>query len=366
METKEYGRNEWFAMGRYKKKWHLALLSAGILAALTLGAAAPRAVFAEDYDDEGGSCSLGAEGLDNGGYRAKHVAAGIEDDDAVNVGQLKSYQTEVKGDGAIEVTKTEAEDGHAIYTVKGGGGAEYTAGDNVTISEEHVISAKDTALESGDNGLTLSGKTLKLSVKDTAGNEVTGSADLSALADGNTTYTLTSENGDSGATLTLLGSDGNKQTVTVPEAEVKGDGAIEVTRTKADDGHAIYTVKGGAVYTAGDNVTISDDHVISAKDTRNTVAAGDYISVTEKKNDDGSLAYTVSAKAEGNVAEGDKGLVTGGTVYSETRSAADRNVIRKGNTAGENITALDKKNRRPGRRDFQYQQQRDKHGRVHQ
>ena len=42
-------------------------------------------------------------------------------------------------------------------------------------------------LVGGSNGLSLSGKTLSMSVKDTAGNEVKGSVDLSSVADGNDT-----------------------------------------------------------------------------------------------------------------------------------------------------------------------------------
>jgi len=46
---------------------------------------------------------------------------------------------------------------------------------------------------------------------------------------------------------------------------------------------------------------------------------------------------------EGKVAKGDKGVVTGDTVYNETRVKKDGNYIKKGNTAAENITALDNK-----------------------
>lgn len=46
---------------------------------------------------------------------------------------------------------------------------------------------------------------------------------------------------------------------------------------------------------------------------------------------------------EGKVAKGDKGVVTGDTVYNEVRVKKDGNYIKKGNTAAENITALDNK-----------------------
>ncbi len=77
-------------------------------------------------------------------------------------------------------------------------------------------------------------------------------------------------------------------------------------------------------------------------DTRNTVQAGDHVNVAEAKNTDGSSTYTVSVKADGEIANGNTGIVTGDTVYQETRVKQDGNYIKAENTAGENITALDR------------------------
>ena len=77
-------------------------------------------------------------------------------------------------------------------------------------------------------------------------------------------------------------------------------------------------------------------------DTRNTVAAGDHISLKEDAQADGSTKYTVSVKTDGKVAPGDTGIVTGDTVYRETRTASDGFVTKSSATAGENILALDK------------------------
>ena len=55
--------------------------------------------------------------------------------------------------------------------------------------------------------------------------------------------------------------------------------------------------------------------------------------------------YAVNVTANGAVASGDTGIVTGGTVYdalqAEARPAADGNYITTANTAGANLTALD-------------------------
>lgn len=78
-----------------------------------------------------------------------------------------------------------------------------------------------------------------------------------------------------------------------------------------------------------------------ARDTRNTVQAGTHVQVDETPNADGSSTYTVSVKADGKVENGNTGIVTGGTVYNETRTTADGTYTKVSNTAGENIMALD-------------------------
>ena len=80
---------------------------------------------------------------------------------------------------------------------------------------------------------------------------------------------------------------------------------------------------------------------VSTKDTRNTVKAGENVTLDTKDNADGSHEYTVNVKADGKVAASDTKLVSGDTVYNETRVQKDGNYIKQANTAGENLTALD-------------------------
>lgn len=183
-----------------------------------------------------------------------NVAAGTQDTDAVNVAQLKS----------------------ALSGAKDG---------------------NDT-LKSDTNALKLNGNTLSMSVTDTAGNEVSGSVDLSKFAqavDTNTTYTLTGQaNQDNMTTITLEDNNGKKNSVTV-----------------------------------------------ATKDTRNTVKAGENVTLDTKDNADGSHEYTVHVKADGKVEAGNTKIVSGGTVYNETRVAKDGTFVKQSNTAGENLSALD-------------------------
>lgn len=234
--------------------------------------------------DPGMQVSVGAAGKER---QIKHVGAGeisVDSTDAINGSQLFAVASKMQE--AATAAKTTVE-----------------AGDNVTVtqgpnSNSYTISAKDTTLKEGNSALKLSGKTLSMEIEDTSGKKVTGSVDLAAIAgevDTNTTYTMTgTENTDNTTTISLEGSDGKKQSVTV-----------------------------------------------ATKDTRNTVKAGTNVTVDEAANADGSSTYTVNVKADGKVEAGNTGIVNGGTVYNETRVTKDGNYVKKDNTAGQNLSALD-------------------------
>ena len=222
------------------------------------------------------------------------VAAGSEDTDAVNVAQLKKVEATaaaaktnvtagknvtVEHDTATNTYKISAKDTYttgATYdaTTKK---LKFTQNDdtkNYEVDMSGLADGNDT-LVSGSNALTLNGKELSMKIKDTAGNEVTGRVDLSAIAgqiDTNTTYTMSgTQNADNTTTISLKGSDGKENKVTV-----------------------------------------------ATKDTRNTV------------------------KADGKVEDGNTKIVSGNTVYHETHVKNDGNYVKKDNSAGDNLTILDK------------------------
>jgi len=78
----------------------------------------------------GNPVSLTNNGLDNGGNKITNVADGVADSDAANVQQVKAARTEVKaGTNIASVDKTQANDGHDIYTVNAKGTTVSGAGD---------------------------------------------------------------------------------------------------------------------------------------------------------------------------------------------------------------------------------------------
>ena len=246
------------------------------------------------------------------------VAAGSEDTDAVNVAQLKKVEATaaaaktnvtagknvtVEHDTATNTYKISAKDTYttgATYdaTTKK---LKFTQNDdtkNYKVDMSGLADGNDT-LVSGSNALTLNGKELSMKIKDTAGNEVTGRVDLSAIAgqiDTNTTYTMSgTQNADNTTTITLKGSDGKENKVTV-----------------------------------------------ATKDTRNTVKAGENVTLDTAPNTFGGTEYTVNVKADGKVEDGNTKIVSGNTVYHETHVKNDGNYVKKDNSAGDNLTILDK------------------------
>lgn len=202
-------------------------------------------------------------------------------------------------DAAVSVGKADGSMTRQITGVAAGTNA--TDAVNVAQLKQAVAGAKDgnDTLQSDKNALTLKDNKLSMSVKDTAGNEVSGSVDLSQLAqavDTNTTYKLTGqENKDNNTTtITLEDNNGKRNSVTV-----------------------------------------------ATKDTRNTVKAGENVTLDTKDNADGSHEYTVNVKADGKVEAGSTKVVSGDTVYNETRVKRDGTYVKVSNTAGENLSALD-------------------------
>ena len=226
-----------------------------------------------------------------------NVAAGATDTDAVNVAQLKKA---VAGAADGNDTLVSGSNGLSLSGKTLSMSVKDTAGNEVkgSVDLSSVADGNDTLVRD-NNALTLNGKELSMKIKDTAGNEVKGSVDLSAIAgqiDTNTTYTMSgTQNADNTTTITLKGSDGKANKVTV-----------------------------------------------ATKDTRNTVKAGENVTLDTAVNTFGGTEYTVNVKADGKVENGNTKIVSGNTVYHETHVKNDGNYVKKENSAGDNLTILDK------------------------
>ena len=345
-----------------------AKANAGV--ALGEGAVADTAAEVAGYDPKTGKASTettptwksvkGAVSVGNADATRQitNLAAGTNDTDAVNVAQLKAVQN-------IAAAKTTIE-----------------AGDNITVAPgatagSYKISATDTTLEANTNALSLDGSKLSLSVKDTAGNKVTGSVDLKSIQDAvdtDTTYTMTgTENAaDNTTTISLKDNAGKEQKVTVAtkdtntyttggtydankkklvftQSDPSKNYEVDVSKMISDvvNTDTTYTLEGEENDNNTTTIFLKDSNgkkqqvTVATKDTRNTIVDSDTVTVEAKAQEDGSNEYKLNVKADGKIEKGNTGIVTGGTVYSETRIEKDGNYIKAGNTAGQNLTALD-------------------------
>ncbi|MFR3115512.1 MAG: YadA-like family protein [Dialister sp.] len=270
-----------------------------------------------------GAVSVGNTGL-AATRQITNVAAGKEDTDAVNVAQLKK-----------------------VAAMAGSATVDMEAGNNVTVTKDtntgkYKIAAADTTLKQDTNALSLSNGKLKLSLEDTKGNKVTGSVDLNTIqgaAGAGKTYTMTGteDSANNTTTIALKDNNGNEQKVTVATKDTN----TYTTEATYDAGSKKLTFK------RNDNKTYDVDLSGIAGsvtgDTRNTITESDTIAVDDtNKNADGSINYTLNVKTKGEVKQGDKSIVSGGTVYKETRVQKDGKYVKKDKTAGDNLSALDK------------------------
>ncbi|MDY6083745.1 MAG: YadA-like family protein [Dialister sp.] len=82
-------------------------------------------------------------------------------------------------------------------------------------------------------------------------------------------------------------------------------------------------------------------NVAQLKAVQSRIFAGEHVEIITIGESDKSTTYIVSVDANGEVEKDNDGIVTGGTVYNETRIAQDGAYTLVANTAGQNITALD-------------------------
>ena len=236
-----------------------------------------------------------------------NVAAGSEDTDAVNVAQLKDAVKSMK-DSVTEglESKVDADAGNLTD-------------ENVAAWQTKLGNGKN---EAGNTGL-VTGDTLNKALD---GLNLDGN--LANKADKNAGNL---EDADKEAWRAALGGG------TVAKGDKKFVDGDTVAAALENMGGQVT----GKANTSLDNITDAGKTVI--KDLAKgavKVADGEHTTVrTEEKG--GVVTYKVDVKADGKVAKDDKGIVTGGTVYAETRPEQDGKYVKKDNRAGQNFTALD-------------------------
>ena len=212
--------------------------------------------------------------------------------------------------------------------------------DNNGNEQKVTVATKDTNTYTTGATYDAATKKLKFAQNDPAKNyEIDVSAMLNDVVDTDTTYTMTGTEDSTNNTTTIALKDnkGNEQKVTVATKDTN----TYTTGATYDAGSKKLT------FTRNDNQTYDVDFsgVVGSVtgDTRNTIAESSTIAVDgTNTNADGSINYKLNVKTDGKVEKDNTGIVTGGTVCKETRIEKDGKYIKKDNTAGQNLSALDK------------------------
>ena len=287
------------AIGTASRTYEYGSVAVGPNARVVRGIDNSVAIGMDSWAEEEGVVSFGTAAKNDDPEKTRrllHVTAGIDDTDAVNVSQLREAVA-----GA-------------------GGGATYTAGNGIEISNDNAISAKaGTNVTIDNNGINV------------VGNGVINEGNA-GLISGGTLYNEVN-----------VASDGNY--IIVGDTTAQNLGKLD-TAIKNVDNSSIksMTANGTTVtYTKGDGTT----GTFTTQDTNTEYTAGNGLELTgtEFKAKAGTNVTVdgngISVAGNGTVASGNTGLVSGGTVFGETRVASDGNYIEATNTASQNLVALD-------------------------
>ena len=235
----------------------------------------------------------------------------------------------------------------------------------ITVSASKTVALGYNAQAEKDEGVALGSDSIASIDKDATGANPMGvtisAADLNSATWKSKAAAVSVGSSADGITRQITNvAAGTKPTDAVNVAQLEtlkvevAEGSNIKVEKDVSNGYTIYTIstKEYDIKPGNANVTVDSveeenkiTYTVGAEGGGGTpveVLAGDNVEV-KKGTEGNTTTYTISTKAEGAVLAGDTKAVSGDTVYKETRVQQDGNYIKKDNTAGENITALDEK-----------------------
>ena len=257
--------------------------------------------------------------------RIINVRAGVNDTDAVNVSQLKNAQTHFYSVNSTDAAKGNynndgAKDANSLaagVNALAKGADSVAVGVNAT-AQNNAIAVGNSA-KAGNTGIAL------------GMNAHAGYGQNMALG-----YYASVADGVRNSTALGYGSQVTKRDILSSDGS---DGVISVGRAVGQSGEKGMTRR---IINVRAGVKGTDAAAVSQL---TELKAGDHVTITDgaELNDKGQVVKTISAVADGKIAKGDTGLLSGGAVYSEVHVDSDGNYIRSGNTVAGNLEALDGK-----------------------
>ena len=243
------------------------------------------------------------------GYnRLVKIADGVDAHDAVTVGQLNKAISDV------------------------GGGSSYTAGSDIDISSANAISVKKAGtIASGDTGLVTGGTVY--STTNALNTQInTTSQEVEKLSDKISTYGKTITSISSSVTGAISNMKNNQANfVDTSLSNISSDGR-DVIKQVVRDVLAANTASIASTTASAKANLLKASFMAAPMRAPASLSAGDHVTIS---------GNTISVDADGTVASGDTGLVTGGTVYDAIQDKADKSYVDEGLAKKADISYVD-------------------------
>ena len=235
--------------------------------------------------------------------QVKGVTAGTASTDAVNKGQL---------DSAVNTLTTKISQG----------GKTYTAGSDIDISSANAISVKKAGLiASGNTGLVTGGTVY--STTNALNTQITATSQaVESLSDKISTYGKTISSISTSVTNTLSSMKNTQANfVDTSLSNISSDGK-DVIKQVVKDVLAANTASTTSSTTSAKTANLLKVSFVAAPmRAAANLTAGDHVDIS---------GNTISVKADGIVASGNTGLITGGAVYDAVKDKANKSYVDEG------------------------------------
>ena len=245
--------------------------------------------------------------------QVKGVTAGTASTDAVNKGQL---------DSAV----------NTLTTKIGQGGKTYTAGSDIDISSANAISVKKAGLiASGNTGLVTGGTVY--STTNALNTQIkTTSQEVAKISDKVSSYGKTITSISSSVTSAISNMKNNQANfVDTSLSNISTDGK-DVIKQVVRDVLAANTASTASTTASAKANFLKASFMAAPMRAPASLSAGDHVTIS---------GNTISVDADGTVASGDTGLVTGGTVYDAIKDKADKSYVEEGLAKKADISYVD-------------------------
>ena len=213
-----------------------------------------------------------------------------------------------------------------------GSGKTYTAGSDIDISSANAISVKKAGtIASGDTGLVTGGTVY--STTNALNTQIkTTSQEVEKLSDKISTYGKTITSISSSVTGAISNMKNNQANfVDTSLSNISSDGK-DVIKQVVRDVLAANTASTASTTASAKTNLLKVSFLAAPMRAPASLSAGDHVTIS---------GNTISVDADGTVASGDTGLVTGGTVYDAIKDKADKSYVEEGLVKKADISYVD-------------------------